>query len=357
MLVVTGFFDLQKREGTERRNLDHYLSYGKFLCSQEVPMILFTDPEIMETLQKLRPKDVYTVIIGVPFEEMPYQKYRGQLEKNRENSAMKLHPIKDTLNYQILNYSKISMIRRAMEICPDFTHYMWVDFGIAHVAQTQWVKEDEVFTFLPETIKYLQIRAPNEEILKDWTVYFSTLRWYAAGGVYAGPKELMTELCDEFDKVLEEMIQRELNGIDEQIFGMVAYRRPELFEEYHGDYATILANYKYIRGNINMIMSYMHEAREFKNYEDGCNLGNEVIESFEEGKFGGNTFEYITLLEGYYIAAYYIDMERAKEIADYVVELMKIEEMRLVIEKRREILNQNFAYVGVILPMIENNSS
>jgi hypothetical protein len=170
--VVTAFFDLQKREGSSRRAVAFYQEHGRTLCERDVSMIIFSDPELCETILQMRTAAGHkekTLLVPLEFENIPYHQYKAKIVENRaKNPIAMLNPIKDTINYQILNWAKPWFIAQASERDPfNSTHYIWNDFGLAYVVKMNHADEDAVYTDKPEKIRYMENRVLNPELVSE----------------------------------------------------------------------------------------------------------------------------------------------------------------------------------------------
>lgn len=303
LTLVTAFFDLAKREKTTRRPASEYLLHGQKLCEIAIPMVVFTDEEFVPIIREMRKKarhDLITRIVAFPFEQLPYFERRAQIERNRSTHKIDLlTPTKDTLNYQVLNWAKPWLVRRVIDENPfQSTHFMWHDFGLAHVAKMDSAVKDGVYSDLPDKIKYLAIRAPHKALLENWPEYFKTYHWYFGGGFFKGPRDKLVEFHAEFEILLDRILTSGYAPLDQEIFALVVHRIPQLFEAYYGDYAGMLENYRYLRRDVHMAVWYLREAIQFDNRDEIYALAVKTLDSAEVNAFGGSAEQLHQLLEG-----------------------------------------------------------
>ena len=65
-------------------------------------------------------------------------------------------------------------------------------------------------------------------------------------GFFTGNTYYMTEFCNEIIKSFDDMLIQDVGHADEQLFSIVFFRRPDIFEFYYGDYTEMITNYGWI---------------------------------------------------------------------------------------------------------------
>jgi hypothetical protein len=321
--VVTCFFDLQRREGSTRRDAEFYLEHGRKLCGFNVPMVIFADPEYAPRIREMREAAGHndrTLVVPFLFEQLPHHARTQQIIENRKmNPIPMLNPLKDTAQYQILIWAKPWLVRQAIDLDPfAATHYVWHDFALHHVATTNHVVEDDVYTDEPRKIRYMEIRVMDPRLMTDWKEYFRQFHWYCAGAMFRGPRERMVWFYEQFDLVLNEILDAGFAPLDQEITPVLVHRFPDRFESYCGDYRSIMENYRFAREDSWLLALYAREATLFGQREKLCRLGKTVLDSQRAGVFGGNRDELSEILNLWYVEA---SPEERKKISDFRSEI------------------------------------
>src|SRR5206468_452899 len=128
------------------------------------------------------------------------------------------------------------------------THFGWIDFGLAYMAETSYAIRDRIFdTNGGDKIKMLMLMPYSTDLLKDRKEYFKYIRGNIAATLFTCFASNLLIFCQAFDKLTEELLAEELAPSEESIFPLIAEQYPDLFDFYYGDYQAILANYRYHR--------------------------------------------------------------------------------------------------------------
>ena len=109
----------------------------------------------------------------------------------------------------------------------DSNHFIWMDFGINHVALNM-EKINDWFYEIPNKIKQLCIN-PYIENVEDKTM-FHNIYHHMAGGVFTGSKENLIKYIDLFKLKTQQIYDEEWYQIDEAVMTMVQRENPDLFE-------------------------------------------------------------------------------------------------------------------------------
>lgn len=341
--IVTCFFDLQRREKSNRRNAEIYLENAKFICSLDENMYIFCDQDYMDKFISMR-KDYRhkTKIVGVDFEDLPYYEYY-----DRANKYNKSDSFKDTTNYKILGWSKITMLEFSIsDNIFKSDYFIWQDIGINHVANIKYLDEDQIYKDRPEKIRLLQLQACNPNVFKDTKEFYSKNRFYYAAGIIFGPSNLLLKFNEIFDEYLDIALNLEICPFEEQILAMICYKNPNLFDSYIGFYSEIICNYKYLRANISYTLYYLYQSEIFHNFHDIIRISKMAVLSLESSNFGGTLIDFHQIIERYYIASFYVNKNLAFEIAElYQKYINKYPEFKNEYLKNKSRLDNSFSYI------------
>lgn len=353
LTLVTAFFDLGKREPQiQRRQADEYLKLGDFLFSLDIKLVFFCDPEfvsIIEEKRKLYKLMDKTVVISHKLEDCFYYTILDKITANRQkNPIINANPNKDTPLYLIINWSKFDLINETIKRNPfSSTHFAWLDFGIAHVANLDYIS-DGIFQTPSDQIKLLMMRDPDPKLLSDKKVYYSFIRGYVSSGYICGSKSSHLQLYQLFSKEVGRCLELEVAPSEEQILPIIIREDPDLFEFYYGDYKFILGNYIQCRGDVQRILINLGQSRLLNDFIRTCEIGGKLLDSYLKGHVSLTSLEYHNLLDEYYIAAYYINKCLAKDLAiRYAKEVQINRQLCKIYLSRKQHIDSNFGFVDI----------
>lgn len=281
--IVTGFFDLPKRGLGLSKSLDVYFEKAEKLMQVPCPMIIYCDPELVERILNMRSKynlESKTLCVGCAFEDLEYYIQYFQMA----TSALRINPLlngnaqKDTPAYFVLNWSKITLLQKSIESNPfSSTHFLWIDFGVCHVAKTSETTFTDILSFQFDKIRCLCMKHVCKTELQNMQLYYS-YRWgKIAGGVFGGSREYLTQLITKYDYKLETLLKQNFAIMDEQIFSLLMHESPEIFDVYYGDYEYVLENFCYIKGNFETIINNIQWCKERHEYDLVLDVCSKVL--------------------------------------------------------------------------------
>ena len=256
--IVSMFYKIREKEQNQsnsvlNHSVERYLNMAKkFILKLDYQLVLFTDcKEVMEFVAK--EKQNHLTIYDLPFEQTYYYQHHDRLvELQRTFQIHNGNLDHETPMYIILNNDKFYFMEQAIERNPyHSTHFVWMDFGINHVALNperihDWMPQ------IPDKIRQMCINPFTENIAHK--TMFANIYHHMAGGLFSGSKESMLKYCELFKKKTEQIYSEDWYQIDEAVMTMVQRENPELFSLYYGDYAGIISNYKSPIHNIDLIM-------------------------------------------------------------------------------------------------------
>jgi hypothetical protein len=248
LTLVSAFFDLASRESSTRPNAEYYLTHGRFLLSLNVNKVIYCDRHMEEPIKKII--DEFgtwdsTILRPTSLEERKY--YELLPEASNCSRAQSNNIVKDTVLYSITMWVKFELLEEVAKENPwNNSHIAWFDFGLAHVAETEYAME--AFEELPEQgVRLLMLRPWTKEEVLDPT-YYDAHRGINGAGFILGTRNNIIDLCKVFRQEVSIALFKGKAPVDEQILPVIHMKYPTLFKFYYGDYAEILENVKYIRG-------------------------------------------------------------------------------------------------------------
>jgi hypothetical protein len=299
--VVTGYFDLTRMPDAspsiKSRPFEHYLQHSTSTLMLDQNMIIYCEPHTVEYIRAKRPKELEhkTRYIVMNFEDFPLSKYRSLVEKNRL-----VRPSVDdrnTVSYYLLCMARYAMLKKAITINPfGSTHFMWLNICIERMG-LQNVRE------LPNIMRlhrdkfstcYIDYQ-PRENYLENVMRYG---KCSMCSGFFTGNAHYMKEFCDRIEQKFIECAEAGYGHADEQLYSLVYFDCPEIFEVYYGDYTEMITNYEWVRCRpsepLRLIIPHSFAAKDYttclaacrvlwKSYEKGyAKLSNQEVNQLKE---------------------------------------------------------------------------
>lgn len=255
--LVTMFFDLTKLKDSNpsTRPIDFYLKNGKAILELDFPMYMFCDSTTRPLIQKLRDELVpnnKTVYIEKNISD--YDHYRlnwDTIVNNRSKSTVYRQRAGDrvTASYFLMGMFKPLAIKIAMQHDEfNSSHYVWMDFGCAHVAPFDINNSANQIMNNPRDkvcICYIHYRSHVE--LYNMIDFTDSGACGIATTVFSVEKAYVNQLYSAAMGVFYEKLAKGIGHTDETVFTYCYDRYPALFTLYYGDYASTLTNYHHVR--------------------------------------------------------------------------------------------------------------
>lgn len=354
LTVVTAFFDLERREKLGRRNAEEYLKYGDFLLQQDVNLIIFIEEEFYYYVwAKRREYGLLnkTYIIPTALEQLDYYRYINRIQRNHKINPMKNRgERKDTPLYTVLTCSKLKLMEDAIKLDPfESTHWTWHDFGLYHIAcDADSFAPDQAKNIhtITDKIRIMLMKHCTPGEIADLKEYYSWLRGKVAAGYFSGSKENIVT----FAKYQEEEFLTAINlgyaPLEEQVYGVIIAKHPELFDPYHGDYHTVLANINHIRGNVPTIIQAIMFCREHNMHGEAYKMCKKLYDDYKDGYVllpGDLIFH---MFDEYFIAAWYVGrQDEAKMTMELLLKAASDPQVHRLLLEHRERLQGNFSFI------------
>jgi hypothetical protein len=253
--IVTAYFDLTKcpdaSKEIKERDGTYYLKYANGCLNLNYNMVIFCDPEYESSIWDKRPKNLHyrTKVIPISFEDMKMTKYRQKIIQNRID-----HPYhfdnRNTASYYLLCMARYDALKRIIEENPfNSTHFGWINICIERMGAKNLENLDLALSQYRDKFStcYIDYIPPHFTLyLKD---YYQYGRCSMCSGFFTGNKKHMYEFCNMMEEAFVNTLEKGYGHADEQLFLMVYYKKPELFDLYYGDYQQMITNYTYTHEN------------------------------------------------------------------------------------------------------------
>lgn len=238
--LVTAYFNVGRGNwGSYSRGDEQYLSYFKHWARLQNRLIVYTSPELADSVQKIRSQyglDDRTIIIPVPdvFNVQPHLYHViQQVMKNQDSWLFhkKLdHPESWNYNYNYITNLKAFWVQDAIEkgLSSDFT--AWIDFGYDHGGEEFPYSEDFNFlweyNFTPHIHIFLAKPLDEKPIFK----IVHDMDTYLRGGIIVAPTSLWRSFWNDIHESLLSLAECGMADDDQTLFLMAYRRHPEKFQ-------------------------------------------------------------------------------------------------------------------------------
>jgi hypothetical protein len=270
--LITAYFDLTKcpdaSDEIKKRDGNYYLNYSKGCLHRNNNMVIFCDPEFEKSIWEIRPKDLHnkTRVIPISFEDMKMTKFRSKIIENRIKNPYYFDN-RNTASYYLLCMARYDAIKRVIEENPfNSTHFAWINICIERMGPKNLENLDIALSQYRDKFStcYIAYIPPHFTVhLKD---YYQWGRCSLCSGFFTGNKEYMYTFCQKIEEAFLDTLDKGYGHADEQLFLIVYFKHPELFEFYYGDYQQMITNYTYIKENEYITSNLISNSFKDNNY-------------------------------------------------------------------------------------------
>jgi len=263
--LVTGYFDLTKKGDAtpeiQARPKSHYLeSHASSVLSLPNNLVVFCEPDTEAQIWAMRPDFLHskTRVISMSFEDFPLTKFRSKIIENRGGYSCARDP-RNTASYYLFCMARYAMVKQAIAFNPfGSTHFAWINICIERMGFRNLIHLPEALSLKRDRFSTCFIDYVSSETVKDLKSYFGPQGCKAGGptckasctmcsGFFTGRAAFMKEVCSKIEEAFLRCLEKGYGHADEQLFPIVYYEKPELFEWYLGDYAEMITNYAGVR--------------------------------------------------------------------------------------------------------------
>lgn len=234
VLCVSAFRDIRRGEWAGRhaqwkRTNENYIEWFLNLAQAPIDLVVFCDDP---TVRARAPPHVRVL----PYDEADTM-FR-YLAREREVMAdpgfqslvahRVAHPEHSIPEYNLVQHSKTSFVRRASQLFPGYTHYAWVDFG--YVREPRLIPREVVWDRIAtDRITYAAFVAPTPDQIPDPARMCVEATSFLQGSMFILP----AHLASWYEKAYEEILcayQAACLADDDQALALQVYKRhPERF--------------------------------------------------------------------------------------------------------------------------------
>lgn len=246
--LVTAYFNLTKEpdasQEIKNRPLDFYMKTANATMGVEQNLVVFCDIESKPLLEKLRPVHLHskTKYIITSFSDFEIVNTRSKILENRK--VVPSADNRNTSSYYLFCMTRYIMVNQAIEENPfNSTHFAWINICIERMGWKNVKGLNSALAINRDKFSTCWIDYQPKELVQNYPEYFKWGRCGMCSGFFTG----RADYFKEFNKyILEEFydcLEKGYGHADEQLYSIVYFKHPEIFEHYFGDYTEMITNY------------------------------------------------------------------------------------------------------------------
>ncbi len=293
--VVTAYFDLTKRPDASAeiraRPQSYYLANANMTMALPQNLVVFCDAASYGALEALRPAHLKTrtryIIMDFADFELVKENY-DRITESRKARGYSADP-RNTVSYYLFCMLRYVMLQRAMAENPfGSTHFAWCNICIERMGWKSGPAFEGVWSEFRDGFSTCYIDYQPMSLARDnWPEYFKWGRCGMCSGFYTGSKANMTAFCDAILAKFAEVTAAGYGHADEQLFSLVYFDNPAIFDFYLGDYTEMIVNYGWVRERplepVQNVLGHLAVSRE--NPALLHTLARRWLDSYELGAF------------------------------------------------------------------------
>ena len=205
------------------------------------------------------------------FEDFPLTKHRSQIIENR-----KTRPAPDDRNiasYYLLCMARYAMLKQVIAENPfGSTHFAWLNICIERMGWKNLSQLDAVFEINRDKFSTCYIDyQPKDDYLEN---VMRRGRCSMCSGFFTGNAYFMKTFCDRIEQKFLDCLENGYGHADEQLYSLVYFDDPNIFEVYYGDYTEMVTNYGWIREHASkplyLLIKHSYDAGDIPTCLKGC---------------------------------------------------------------------------------------
>ena len=249
--VVTAYFNLTKTLDAspeiKSRDLSYYMKHANMTMAIDQNLVVYCDAESESYLRSIRPACYNTKYIIIEFMDIDIVSKNYQRVIDNRNKTGYNVDSRNTPSYYLLCMARYDLLLKTMKLNPfHSTHFAWCNICIERMSWKGGIYFPKIWQEFRDKFSTCYIDYQPKTLVSNIKEYYKWGRCGMCSGFFTGNTYYMTEFCNEIIASFEEMLTHEVGHADEQLFSIVFFKRPELFEFYYGDYSEMIVNYGWI---------------------------------------------------------------------------------------------------------------
>lgn len=263
LTLVTCWWDLESR-GADKGRRD-FATLGEHVLSLPIPMVIFCDPWVSDSIKSKRNTKIPTTIIDIPLEKLEWFSRWNDKVRTCSLPGNRNMP-KDSHTFLAMGWSKPGMMLEVARNNPhSTTHVGWIDLGIYHALSYEGTRPNNSlcdlsnFDHTDDKIRFHVLRCIDGIPAKS--DYYHNIWCLVAAGYIVGSCEKVIEFANDFSEEAERVIAGGHVSIDEDLFAMLIHKAPEKYTYSYGNYCDILSNHHQVKTNEDYLRWMVEDAR------------------------------------------------------------------------------------------------
>lgn len=265
--IVTGIWDIKRNELSEgwSRTFQHYLNNLEKLLKVDDNMIIYIEEKYRDFVEERRKKENTMIIVR----ELSWFKDNNVIYDNIQK--IRVNPdwynqsgwLVDSTQAKLEMYnpivmSKMFLLNDAAILDPfNSENIVWVDGALTNTVHEGYFWKDKVISkFTKYLTKFSFVCFPYDGKVEIHGFKYDEMCRYsdgivdkvARGGIFGGPKSLISRINEIYYGLLNETLSKGLMGTEESLFTIITYKYPELVQyfeiEMNGLLGTFFENLK-----------------------------------------------------------------------------------------------------------------
>jgi hypothetical protein len=331
--LVTACYDLTRFNNNSRK-LDDALDKMNSLLETPCYLMIFTDKIFYEKIFNIRNNyglNNLTFYIIKEIENLNMYKYVDIVKSNRE----KYHPTKDErtcAESHLICCSKFDFVLDTIFLNPFKTSkFGWIDSNIGVNFSKICIdyKQNMLLNALHNASEKFHIQILNSEDKKylkteNLKEYYENYRWIVCGCLFITGKEIGIKILNDLNSIVMKHTMLGYGHGEEMFYLEILEKYYDDISRSYGEYNTILNNFSKITTNIHyiynvIILRYLHN----KYYKECIECCEKVISAYDNFVMEINYEMYFNIIFTMYVSYYYIDIKKAKQTANKLLELVE----------------------------------
>jgi Bacterial protein of unknown function (HtrL_YibB) len=295
--LVTGYFDLTQKsdanDAIRSRPASYYIDeHGDGTLGLDQNLLVFCDRGLEDKLWSKRPKHLHsrTRIIPMAFEDFPLTRHIAKVVQNRGGDSCPVAP-RATASYYLFCMARYAMLKLAIRDNPfQSTHFAWINICIERYGFQNLIHLNESLGVQREKFSTCFIDYVPKTLTDNLEAYFGGRRecfgrCSMCSGFFTGGAKFMKEVCDRLEVEFLRCLEAGYGHADEQLFPLVYFARPDLFDWYVGDYAEMITNYAHVYDRVEQPIRNLIRNSLAAGDRDVCARACDIVwHSLETGK-------------------------------------------------------------------------
>jgi hypothetical protein len=292
--VVTAYFNLTKRpdasQAIKDRPQSYYLANANMTMALDQNLVVFCDTDSYEPLKALRPAHLAekTRYILREFDEFSLvQDWYEKIRQDRLAKGYNADP-RNTVSYYLFCMLRYVMLREVIDTNPfNSTHFAWCNICIERMSWKNGVVFPHLWNEYRDKFSTCYIDYQPKKLTADLAEYYQWGRCGMCSGFFTGNKFYMGAFCDQVLAKFAQMASLGYGHADEQLFTLVYFQSPGIFEFYLGDYTEMIVNYGWVMDRpeepVKNVMKNLWASGE--NWELLYELADRWLQGYTHGTF------------------------------------------------------------------------